>query len=78
MSMQKRQQVRIASASTMQLRHACDQMPSTCCPVTEQLASVYVDTGYVTIVFFHYINRVGYIVDVLKINTPSYMYAAVA
>ena len=77
MSMQKRQQVRIASASTMQLRHACDQMPSTCCPV-QQLASVYVDTGYVTIVFFHYINSVGYIVDVLKINTPSYMYAAVA
>ncbi len=50
-----------------------------CLPhVPEQLASVYVDTGYVTIVFFHYINSVGYIVDVLKINTPSYMYAAVA
>ncbi len=43
--------------------------------VPEQLASEYVDTGCVTIVFFDYMNSM---VAALTFNSPSYMYAAVA
>ncbi|DBA67668.1 TPA: hypothetical protein ACH3X2_001261 [Trebouxia sp. C0005] len=38
----------------------------------------YADIGCISVIFLNCVNSVGYIVGISKINSPAYMYSAVA